>query len=535
MNLLYWVVVLTPFVYLAYKYFTRKHTYFADRNIKHEKPLPIFGNTAPILFATEAFSDYLQRLCYKFKSSVFFGLFDFQRPIFVIQDPELIKQIGIKEFEHFSNHQEFGFSEVDALFVNSLFALKDQKWRDMRSTLSPAFTGSKMRMMFDLMREAAQGFAEFTNSKVNSDGLYEVQPKSFFSRMTVDVLTTCAFGFRVDSLNEPNNAVYLNIKKMFDMSGSDPRAILKFIFIMAAPKLAEKFGIGFTPSDTASFFKKMLIDMLNDRKRSGTFRPDVIQLLLQSVQGQLKHDEESSGEKLKEFAAVEESEIGKSQVKRTWSDLELAAQCFLFFIAGFETSSTALTFAAYELLMNVDVQDRLFEEIQDTKRKLDGKPITYEVLRDMEYLDAVINEVLRIHPPVVVMDRVCNKTTQINTVSGESFFIPEKSLVWFPVYALHHHYKYFPNPEKFDPERFLGANKEKILPSTFLPFGVGARACIGSRFALMQMKSILFHLLADFSIEYGEKTMIPLRYAKGFNIIPDKEFYVDLKKRTSTK
>ncbi|TMW40868.1 hypothetical protein DOY81_014052, partial [Sarcophaga bullata] len=82
-----------------------------------------------------------------------YGVFDQRTPVFFLRDPEVVKQIAIKDFDHFVNHRNTFSDEDDTdhsknLFGASLFLMKDNKWKDMRSTLSPAFTGSKMRQMF---------------------------------------------------------------------------------------------------------------------------------------------------------------------------------------------------------------------------------------------------------------------------------------------------------------------------------------------------------------------------------------------------
>lgn len=75
-------------------------------------------------------------------------MFDMRTPILLLNEPEIIKRLTVKEFDHFTDHRHFVDDDLDKLFGNSLFFMKGQKWRDMRSTLSPAFTGSKMRHMF---------------------------------------------------------------------------------------------------------------------------------------------------------------------------------------------------------------------------------------------------------------------------------------------------------------------------------------------------------------------------------------------------
>ena len=109
--------------------------------------------------------------------------------------------------------------------------------------------------------------------------------------------------------------------------------------------------------------------------------------------------------------------------------------------------------------------------------------------------------------------------------------IKKGNLVWIPIYSIQHDPQYFPNPEKFDPERFCDKNKENIKPYTYMPFGVGPRVCIGNRFALLETKSVLFYLLDKFEIVPIKQTQIPLEMSKkNFNLLPDGGFPLGLKR-----
>lgn len=101
-----------------------------------------------------------------------------------------------------------------------------------------------------------------------------------------------------------------------------------------------------------------------------------------------------------------------------------------------------------------------------------------------------------------------------------------------PVYAIQHDPKYYPDPERFDPERFSEENKRNILPYTYFPFGLGPRLCIGARFTLVEVKVVLFHLLSRFEIVPVEKTAIPLRFSKNtfINLRPIGGFWLGFKK-----
>lgn len=258
------------------------------------------------------------------------------------------------------------------------------------------------------------------------------------------------------------------------------------------------------------------MDNMKQRETNGIVRNDMINILMQVQKGALLHQKDEQDTKDAGFAAVEESSVGKAQHNRVWSENELVAQCFLFFLAGFDTVSTCLTFVSYELLANPDVQQKLFEEIMAVEASLDGKPLSYEVLQKMQYLDQIISETLRLWPPAPFVDRYCVKDYLFDDGQGTRIPIQKGQIVWFPITALHHDAKYFPEPNRFDPERFSEQNRPKINPGAYLPFGVGPRNCIGSRFALMEVKAIVYHLVKNFTLERSGKSRIPLKLEKSY-------------------
>lgn len=166
----------------------------------------------------------------------------------------------------------------------------------------------------------------------------------------------------------------------------------------------------------------------------------------------------------------------------------------------------------YELAKNPDVQKTLLEEIDSVASTLGGKSISYDVLHKMKFLDMVVSETLRKWPPVVQTDRLALKDYNVDLGNGKKLTIKKDQNVYFPIYHLHHDPDFFPNPEKFDPHRFSDENKDSIMQGSYLPFGLGPRTCIGSRYALMEGKLLLFTLLRKFSIEKCDKTPETITY-----------------------
>lgn len=156
-----------------------------------------------------------------------------------------------------------------------------------------------------------------------------------------------------------------------------------------------------------------------------------------------------------------------------WTDDELVAQCFIFFLAGFETVSLAFCFLLHELAVNPDIQARVYGEITGLQKELQGSELDYYSLNKLKYLDMVISESFRRWSTSIAIERQVNKPIVLENCDGTKVKLNAKDGIFIPTYALQMDEKYFPNPKKFDPERFSDENKDKIKPGTFMPFGMG--------------------------------------------------------------
>lgn len=409
------------------------------------------------------------------------GFFQYLKPAYYIRDPALLKQITVTGFDHFQDHPPYMDEGVDDLFGNSLLFLNGQKWRDMRATLSPAFTGSKVKQMLRLVSECAVNMTQHLQRTADAGKSVNVEMKELFGRCLNDVISSCAFGINVDSFRNDQNKLFVNSQRFLKFS------TFKFMFLALMPKLMKALGVNITSSDISAFFRPLVLDTMEVREKNNIFRPDMINLMMEVRKGNV-HNQTKMGGANKEsgdvndgFAAVEESQIGRKIVNREWTDNELMAQCFVFYIAGLDSSSVTLSALAYEMAINPDIQQRLFEEILDANEQLDGMPVDYDRLQKLKYLDQIVSETLRKWPPFPKTERICVKPFQFDD-GITKLNIEEGVSISAPIYPIHHDPKYFPNPDIFDPERFNDENKRNIIPGTFVPFGFGPRSCIGNAF-----------------------------------------------------
>ncbi|XP_046745880.1 cytochrome P450 9e2-like [Diprion similis] len=498
-----WTVILTVVVgaFCAYLFFTRNHNYFKKHGIPYVKPNPIFGTFTAAFFQTKTLSEVIEESYQSHPEAKYVGCFDFRDPVILLKDPELVKSITIKNFDSFPNHQMFADSPTEPLFQKNLFALTGEAWRDMRTLLSPAFTSSKMKMMFKTMSECAINLSDYL---VNSYSHHEaLDMKDAFGRYTLDVIASTAFGLSVNSLKDRENEFYRAGKSVSDFSGVK---MFKFFFMKNFPWLAKLFNIKILDRAAEDFFTNAIKTTIATRQAEGIVRPDMIQLMMQSKD----RNEKSS-------LSIE----------------DMTAQAFVFFLGGFDSPATTMSFAARLLASNPEVQKKLQAEI-DRELERGAGEISYENLHGMKYLDAVVSETLRMFPPSVIMDRVGEQSfTLPPSLPGlEPLEIQPGRNVWIPCYSFHHDPKYFPDPEKFDPERFNEENKSKISPFVYFPFGLGPRICIATRFALMEVKLALFHLLATCNVSPSSKTQPRIELStKTFVVEPKDGFWLRVEPR----
>lgn len=134
--------------------------------------------------------------------------------------------------------------------------------------------------------------------------------------------------------------------------------------------------------DNVAYFKRLVFGAIEERREQKIVRPDMIQQLMEA-QRQFREQQEKQSE--------EEGEKEQSIDGAEFNDEDLLAQCLLFFSAGFETVSTCLSFTSHELLMNPRVQQTLYDEILEVEQRLEGKPLDYDSLMGMKYLDCVVS------------------------------------------------------------------------------------------------------------------------------------------------
>ncbi|KAL3273894.1 hypothetical protein HHI36_015318 [Cryptolaemus montrouzieri] len=520
------VLLLLGAITLLYFLAIKPFKYWDDRHVKTGKIWPVIKENVLVLLGKSSTVDMIKKIYNNLEGVRYIGVYQFNTPVLVLRSPEMIKQLCVKDSDHFVDHGSMFAADTDDLWSKNLLVLKGQHWRNMRATLSPSFTSSKMKSMFVLICNIADMYAQHFLKR--NEEIVEIELKDALTRYTNDVIANTAFGIQVDSLTDRENVFYIMGRESTIFTGAWRK--FKLIIFQVFPSIAKLLGLKILPDKVNDFFINFVKDTIKMREEQNIKRPDMLGLLIEARKG---HRAEIQVEEIKEasFAVVEEHLKG-DDTRLELTDIDIASQVFIFFFGGFETVSSAMCFMAHELASNPDVQRRLIEEIDENK-PASGAP-SYETIANMTYLDMVVTETLRKWPINIATDRVVTKPYTIEPeLPGEQpVHLKPNDNIMIPIMAIHWDPQYYENPDKFDPERFSPDNRNNIDPYTYIPFGVGPRNCIGSRFALLEIKALFFYLLSHFEIIPVEKTNIPLKINKSdLNLTSENGFPLGLKRR----
>ncbi|NP_001352288.1 cytochrome P450 4C1-like [Mycetomoellerius zeteki] len=190
------------------------------------------------------------------------------------------------------------------------------------------------------------------------------------------------------------------------------------------------------------------------------------------------------------------------------TDLDIREEVDTFMFEGHDTVAKAICFTLSLLAEHKDIQNRVRDEIRTTMEE-NGEKFTLNMLQNLSYLDRCIKEALRLYPSVFFISRVTSEDVKL-----QSYIIPAKTIVHLNIYGLHRDPNFWPNPEMFDPDRFLLEKIRNRHPYSYLPFSAGPRNCIGQRFALLEMKAMIACLIHNFDLE-------PIDYLKDLRMEAD--------------
>ena len=489
--------LLVLIVTAVYYHVSLKYRYWKSRNIDGPSPLPLIGNTY-VRSPRVAWHELEMLDVSKYGRA--FGVYAGTTPVLVVSDPKILQDILIRDFTTFSYRHPY----YHKIQKQSVIAVNGKRWKEMRAIMSPTFTSGKMKAMHHLIKHSVDNLVQHIDSELAS-GRADFNNKELYGDLTLGVIASCAFATDTNAHQERGNNIFLhNVAEFFNFS------VMKlFLFAVLPASLKTRLQFTTVKSKPMKFLVEMSRSILEQRRQTGVSSRyvDLLQLMI---------DAESK------------SENGS---KDMLTDEEIIANTIIMLVAGYDTTATLLTYATYCLALHPKVQQKLRSEIEEAVIG-DGGEIKYDTVMGLKYLDAVVNETLRRYPPVPRIEREATEDYELKTLGIN---LKKGTKIRIPIYAIHHQEEFFPDPYKFDPDRFMPENKDKLMPYTFLPFNTGPRNCIGSRFALLEAKTTLAAILLKYDLTRSSETAVPLDMSIATALLHSKEVIIRYSARNSTR
>jgi len=381
-------------------------------------------------------------------------------PMVVFTDPEAIKEIFSGDGGELRAGEAAGPILGPIIGWHSILLLDGERHHRERRLMAPPLHGERMHVYGRLMREIADRVIDAWPIGRPFPIHHEMQA------ITLDVILRAVFG-----VDEGTRFAHIRegIVRFLAQADGPTAAFLAIQAFQVELRGLSPWGRFVRNRET---IRTELLAEIGRRRREGTEgRTDILSMLIEA------RDEQ--GEPM--------------------TDPELIDEMFTLLMAGHETTATSLAWAFHHLLERPDVLEKLRAELA---RVVGDGPVEPQHISQLEYLDAVIKESQRLCP---VATNVIRRLTRPMRIAGRD--LPAGITVSACIYSTHHHPDLWPDPERFDPERFIGA---RPAPHTFFPFGGGIRRCIGAAFATYEMKIVLAQVLAR----------ARLRIAAGYRVRP---------------
>lgn len=399
----------------------------------------------------------------------------------VINQPDLVHRVLVDEVKEFPKNQLLGHL-LEPLLGESIFTTNGEQWKKQREMLNPSFEMARISHVFGLMNDAVQEMNQLFHANGTPNRL-DIDPEMTY--VTADIIFRTILSSRLD--REDAKRI---IEAFAIFQEETARTAMRTMFkiprwLWFLTGESKRIKAGNEIRDVLSGIIRPRYD--NALPQNGEER-DILSSLLQAV----------------------DSENGER-----FTFEEILDQVAMLFLAGHETSASALTWAIYLLSLYPDIQEKAYSEVMDV---VGEGEFDAGLIKKMPLVTNIFKETLRLYPPVGFFAR---ENTNETTMRDKT--IQQGASVVVAPWLIHRHTEFWDNPNGFNPDRFN--DPKSILKDTYLPFGMGPRICIGASFAMQEAVLILATILRDFKIQLQEDFVpdvvgrLTVRSANGMHVI----------------
>ncbi|KAE9554953.1 hypothetical protein FO519_001850 [Halicephalobus sp. NKZ332] len=481
----------------------KRNSYFAEKGIPHPPIDSLFLGNLPTY--EKGLQQHLKLLEWEKTYGDTYGIYEGSHKVIVSSDPELINEVLVKQFHAFRSRKLFPAAANDQEHdsAQNLFLAEGNQWKRLRALVSTSLTVNQIKSIEPIIHEVIKEMMEVIERKRTQDPDGIVDWKPDLMNMGFAIISRSALGFKEKFGETENLELLLKAFERGETSQSWKDSFFAGTYeFLPITKHLNKILLFSVVFHILKLFRNMKV-MLDARD---------------------KETEEERNARQKDFidflrtAQVDSSEIEDSnkavldtKVQKKMTREELSSTCIMFLIAGTDTTANTIGFLLHDLAKHKEIQQQLYEEINDNI--LSKEDMTYHKIRELEFLDRVIKESSRLHPiaPTGIARRA--REDAVVKKSDGSFLTIEKGVCVQPnLVALHMNEKIWgPNPEEFDPDRFLHDRVSKRSTSAWLSFGAGPRVCPGIKLAIHEMKIAIINILKKYEVDLCDQTELKTR------------------------
>ncbi|XP_044742676.1 cytochrome P450 4C1-like [Chrysoperla carnea] len=441
------------------------------------KSLPIVGNILDIGREKEGIFEFLKKLRKTF--GTVFKIHVPGRITVFLCDPEDIEMI-LRSNEVIEKPTTLDVF-LKPWLGDGIFLSKGSHWRETRKLVTPAFHFDILQKFFEVFVEQTNVLIDILKEHANTNKNFDIG--HIMKLFALDVICETAMGVKIESQTKLEGNAYVeavdDLQRIVINRGLNFLQQIPFIFPYTKAGRKQEEALKILNTHTTKIIQQRREELIENNNNNiiddnsnvclgSKKRIIFLDLLLQSTH--------LSGEPL--------------------TDKEIIDEVTNFMFAGHDTTSVQLSLLMYLLCEHPEIQNELYKEQCAILTDINGDP-SFKQIQEMNYLERTIKESQRILPCVISFSRKMTADIQLKT---NNFLLPKGCTASIFVYDVHHNPKIYENPEKFDPDRFLPENIRGRHPYAYIPFSAGPRNCLGQKFALLEMKTVMSNIIRNFKI-----------------------------------